>query len=203
MTGPGDSAQNILRLRKALVEPEVLAVVDPGLGGRLSLSGWTMLLRFEGLEEEVVAAGNKTLGALRSAEIWRMEEQESLGLWLELRDFPAVEREDPLPVVVRGQAIPSHTHRLVEKWWGVGPMLCYPESGLVYARTDDRDAYSSLLETAREQKCNAVLEAGPPELKAELDVFGEIPGGYELMKRIKEKLDPSGILSPGRFVGRL
>ncbi len=203
MTGPGDAVPKILRLRKALVEPEVLAVVDPGLGSRESLPGWTILLRYEGLEDEVVGAGNKTLGALRSAEIWRIEEQQSIELWRRLRDFPAVEREDPLPVVVRGQSIPSRTHQLVEKWQGVGPLLCYPENGLVYARTDDPEAYSSLLETAREQEGNAVLEAGPPELKAELDVFGEIPGGYELMRRIKEKLDPAGIFSPGRFVGRL
>ena len=36
-----------------------------------------------------------------------------------------------------------------------------------------------------------------------MDVFGERLGGFELMKKIKEKLDPKGILSPGRFVGRL
>jgi len=190
-------------LRKALVEPEVLAVVDPRLAARESLPGWTILLRYEGLEDEVVAAGNKTLRALRSAEIWRMEEQQSMDLWLRLRDFPAFKDDDPLPVVVRGQSIPSRSHQLVEKWQGVGPLLCYPESGLVYVRTDDPEAYSSLLETAREQEGNAVLEAGPPELKAELDVFGEIPGGYELMRRIKEKMDPAGIFSPGRFVGRL
>ena len=50
---------------------------------------------------------------------------------------------------------------------------------------------------------NAVLESGPQELKARLDVFGGKPSGFELMKKIKEKLDPNGVLSPGRFVGRL
>ena len=48
-----------------------------------------------------------------------------------------------------------------------------------------------------------MLERVPRELKNDLDVFGEIPGGFELMKKIKEKLDPKGILSPGRFVGRI
>jgi glycolate oxidase FAD binding subunit len=40
-------------------------------------------------------------------------------------------------------------------------------------------------------------------MKRELDVYGETPGGYELMRRIKEKLDPKDILSPGRYVGRI
>jgi glycolate oxidase FAD binding subunit len=43
-----------------------------------------------------------------------------------------------------------------------------------------------------------------PELKRQIDVFGEIPPKtLDLMRRIKHKFDPNGILSPGRFVGKL
>jgi glycolate oxidase FAD binding subunit len=203
LTRPGDSTQVIARLREAFVDPEVLAVMGPRLAGGESLLGWTLLLRYEGLEDEVEAAGEKTLGVIPSAEVWRMEEGQSTELWIKLRDFPAFKDNDPLPIVVRGQSIPSRTCRLAERWQGAGSLLCYPESGLVYVRTDDPEAYSSLLEMAQEQEGNAVLEVGPAQMKAQVDVFGEIPGGFELMKRIKEKLDPTGILSPGRFVGRL
>lgn len=41
-------------------------------------------------------------------------------------------------------------------------------------------------------------------LKREIDVFGEMPNKtLDLMRRIKQQFDPNGILSPGRFVGRL
>ena len=203
MTGPGSAAQLISCLRETSIDPEVLAIVDPRLGDRQSLPSWTLLVRYEGLEDAVVAAGEKMSRALSSEEIWRIEERQSTELWLRLRDFPTLKEGDPFPIVIMGQSIPSRTAQLAEKWQGAGPLLCYPESGLVYARTDDPEAYSSLLETAREQGANAVLEVGPPAVKAQVDVFGEIPGGFELMKRIKEKLDPAGILSAGRFVGRL
>jgi glycolate oxidase FAD binding subunit len=36
-----------------------------------------------------------------------------------------------------------------------------------------------------------------------MDVWGETPAGFEIMRRLKERFDPDGILSPGRFVGGL
>jgi glycolate oxidase FAD binding subunit len=41
------------------------------------------------------------------------------------------------------------------------------------------------------------------ELKRRLDVFGDPPPAFDLMRRVKDQFDPKGILSPGRFVGRL
>ena len=81
--------------------------------------------------------------------------------------------------------------------------MAYPDGGLVYSLTRDPDALADRQERVEAQGGVVVLERAPAELKGELDVFGEMPGGFELMKRIKEKLDPKGILSPGRFVGRM
>jgi glycolate dehydrogenase FAD-binding subunit len=46
-----------------------------------------------------------------------------------------------------------------------------------------------------------VVEAIDPVLKDRLDVWGHVGGTFPLMKRVKETLDPQGILNPGRFVG--
>jgi glycolate oxidase FAD binding subunit len=46
-----------------------------------------------------------------------------------------------------------------------------------------------------------VVEAINPVLKDRLDVWGHVGGTFPLMKRLKETLDPQGILNPGRFVG--
>jgi glycolate oxidase FAD binding subunit len=40
-------------------------------------------------------------------------------------------------------------------------------------------------------------------LKRQIDVFGDPPPAFDLMRRVKQQFDPEGILSPGRFVGRL
>ncbi len=42
-----------------------------------------------------------------------------------------------------------------------------------------------------------------PQLKHRIDVFGDPPPAFDLMRRVKQQFDPKGILSPGRFVGRL
>jgi glycolate oxidase FAD binding subunit len=50
----------------------------------------------------------------------------------------------------------------------------------------------------------ATVSGCHPDLKQRIDVFGDIPPQtLELMRRIKQQFDPNGILSPGRFVGRL
>ena len=46
-----------------------------------------------------------------------------------------------------------------------------------------------------------VLESAPPEWKVATDVWGPPRGDRALMRRLKETLDPRGVLSPGRFTG--
>ena len=52
---------------------------------------------------------------------------------------------------------------------------------------------------------STVVETCPPEVKAGMDVWEGAAGPAELaiMRRIKDKFDPAGILNPGRFVGGL
>lgn len=49
----------------------------------------------------------------------------------------------------------------------------------------------------------AVVEDIAPELKARVDVWGDIGRAFPLMQRLKASLDPHGLLNPGRFVGGL
>jgi glycolate oxidase FAD binding subunit len=41
----------------------------------------------------------------------------------------------------------------------------------------------------------------PPESK--LDCWGTSPDSLPLMRQIKSRFDPAGILNPGRFLGRI
>jgi glycolate oxidase subunit GlcD len=50
---------------------------------------------------------------------------------------------------------------------------------------------------------HAVLEAAPPEFKAENDVFGPEQPAWKIMHRIKRALDPEGIFAPGRLPGKV
>jgi glycolate dehydrogenase FAD-binding subunit len=46
----------------------------------------------------------------------------------------------------------------------------------------------------------ATVLTAPPAVRALVDLWGPVPG-LDLMRRLKQELDPRGLLSPGRFVG--
>ena len=71
---------------------------------------------------------------------------------------------------------------------------------------DDSLVLQTILRTrelAREACGFALVEHCPLAIKKEIDVWGEHPQGMEIMRRIKQQFDPMGILSPGRFLGRI
>jgi glycolate oxidase FAD binding subunit len=45
-----------------------------------------------------------------------------------------------------------------------------------------------------------VVLSAPLEVKSRIDVWGEVGDALPLMRRIKQRFDPKGILNPGRFV---
>tara|TARA_B100001123_G_scaffold176421_1_gene202378 strand:+ start:218 stop:388 length:171 start_codon:yes stop_codon:yes gene_type:complete len=48
-----------------------------------------------------------------------------------------------------------------------------------------------------------VVEQCPAETKYHCDVWGNPGNSLNLMKQVKAQFDPSSILSPGRFIGRI
>ena len=46
---------------------------------------------------------------------------------------------------------------------------------------------------------NLILETAPVEVKRDIDVWGTVGSGSEIMKKIKAQFDPSKLLNPGRF----
>ena len=60
---------------------------------------------------------------------------------------------------------------------------------------------ASLRDTAANVGGNLIVESAPTALKRQIDVWGPVGRSFELMKAIKTKLDPIGLLNVGRFVG--
>ncbi|MCH7483572.1 MAG: FAD-binding protein [Chloroflexi bacterium] len=110
------------------------------------------------------------------------------------------ERADERPIGVRISALPSELPSLLEGLPTDARFLAYPTLGVVRMRLRDEGELPPLV------AMGALIEDAPPEVKRGIDVFGPEPpssaaGG--LMRSIKAQLDPNGVLSPGRFVGRL
>ncbi|MBM4296556.1 MAG: FAD-binding oxidoreductase, partial [Deltaproteobacteria bacterium] len=60
-----------------------------------------------------------------------------------------------------------------------------------------------LISLAQQHQGHAVMFAAPPELKLGIEVWGPSPPTISLMRAIKQRFDPHGILNPGRFIGGL
>ena len=66
-----------------------------------------------------------------------------------------------------------------------------------------RRAIDDVRMVARQHGASVVIEICHPSIKVNLDVWGEEPGTMDLMRRIKDQLDPKHLLNRGRFLGRL
>lgn len=60
---------------------------------------------------------------------------------------------------------------------------------------------ANLRDAAAKVGGNLIVESAPAALKSQVDVWGPVDRSFELMKTIKTKLDPIGLLNVGRFVG--
>ncbi len=63
--------------------------------------------------------------------------------------------------------------------------------------------FAKLILLVQQHRGHAVMFAAPPELKLGVEVWGPSPPTLSLMREIKQRFDPHGILNPGRFIGGL
>ena len=87
-------------------------------------------------------------------------------------------------------------------------VVAYPAAGVVYARFDATSLWSRVIAHLRgtpalEGGGSLVVEACPRSLKERIDVFGEPQEDFPIMRRLKEQMDPQGVLNRGRFLGGL
>ncbi|HEU5119047.1 MAG TPA: FAD-binding oxidoreductase [Isosphaeraceae bacterium] len=109
---------------------------------------------------------------------------------------------------LRPSAVVGFSESLSADRWSV---QAHAGNGIVRAHLRKMDAdldgveaeVKRLRRQAVEGGGNLTLPQCPTEWKARLGVWGEPRADWEMMKRIKETLDPERVMNPGRFVGNL
>jgi len=87
--------------------------------------------------------------------------------------------------------------------------LCDALSGRCVLTPDSTDRsrlrglLAALAEAVERYRGCLQVDAAPLELKDGMDVWMPIPGGLDLMRRLKRACDPDHVLSPGRMAGRI
>jgi len=191
----GELVQSILH--SALV-PSALELVRPRDG-----DGHLMVL-FEGVEPAVAAQVESTrrlhAGATARDGVppgFAERPFGAGGIGLKISAEPAA-----LPAVLDALDTVEHEHGLA------AGISAHAGTGVLWAGWP-RPAEPATVAAAVEQMRAAmarydgsvVVVAAPPEVKAHVDVWGPVGDALPLMRRVKERFDPEGRLSPGRFVG--
>ena len=125
------------------------------------------------------------------------------------RPEPAADASRRPPLTCDMSFLPTDTTALIEAIDRAAPGASIGASPITgwmsctWLDGGDNDALIAAVRAAASAFGATVIVTCSPELKRRIDVFGELPPSFELMRRIKQQFDPNGILSPGRFVGRL
>ena len=193
-----------------------LANFHPLQGQGSGADGYPLFIGFAGIAEEVSYQRTRVHELVeRTAPVveeWGKEDEQTLVETL--RNFPVAEE-----AIIRCKAsvLPTQLARFCTDLEEEAVLRDLPVRLL--ARAGNGIVYACVLRTAgtsservlswvdwlrimaKKLDGYVVVEAIDPLLKERVDVWGHIGGAFPLMKKLKDTLDPQGILNPGRFVG--
>jgi len=140
--------------------------------------------------------------------------------WIATRDFSKVLAEEyPNLISLKSNFLISKSGEMMEscermaKEMGMDcAFICHSGNGILYAyilpEKNLRSKIGSFIELieklrseAVKNEGNLVVESSPLSIKKKVNVWGQLRIDHQIMYRLKEAIDPVGILNPGRFVG--
>jgi glycolate oxidase FAD binding subunit len=101
----------------------------------------------------------------------------------------------------KGTMLPSEMARFAERVRGLGGESVIQGTGIMIAGFPAADGLVQL-RAEMEQAGGSMMVLKRP-VDSKLDCWGTLPDSLPLMRQIKSRFDPEGILNPGRFLGRI
>jgi len=214
-----DQAMEVtLRLLSTELQPTFLELANFDLdrGQGTDRSSYQLVIGFAGSAEEITYQRGRLqeIGGVSGKKVQAWEAGREHALLEAIRDFP-VSGEAAFRCKV--SLLPSQIAafcKAIEEETPVRDLsveiVAHAGNGILYCRLPQRENLSSekmlsfvdwVRILAKKLGGYVVIEAIDPALKDRVDVWGHVGNSFPLMKRLKETLDPQGILNPGRFVG--
>ncbi len=149
-----------------------------------------------------------------------LDSDRHLAIWVAIRDFSyGLIQEYPNAISLKSNFLISKSGEMLEEYekiaQGLGidcAFISHAGNGIMYSyllagknARSKVDSYVELIEklTAEAVKYGGglVVESSPLSIKRKVDVWGQSRSDYVIARRLKEQIDPAGILNVGRFVG--
>ena len=169
----------------------------------------TLCLGVEGSTKEVEWQLDTLRREMAAGEVLseeRIHEPDAAWLWEALTEFPTC-ADDPL--TFQANLLPSRGMEFAHRATELGVAIqVHAGNGIVVGQLPDEAAsieqtttiLNELRQVARSARGNLVVLHCDPEWKNRMPMCGDPEPSWGLMQRLKQQLDPHGLLNPGRFV---
>jgi glycolate oxidase FAD binding subunit len=125
--------------------------------------------------------------------------------WNGLRDLPSANERCVYRVTVPPAAVPKFIEAVRQSSDSEPAFLGDVVTGTVWlswpANQQAAVMWPQLTSLSAAHHGHAVMFAAPHQFKVGLDIWGPPAATYSLMRDIKQRFDPHGLLNPGRFLG--
>lgn len=197
--GAAEAVEARDRILHSALQPAAVDLFNEGIGGYMGARGWTLAVQAGG-NEAVVRRYERELAALGSGAAF--EGGHEAALWGYIREFtPRFLAANPEGAVLRVSCTLAAVLKVLEA--STGPALARAASGVCYLYYADAAEAARVAATAQERGWIAVIEHAPEHRKEELDLWPNPGPDFEMMVRIKQMLDPAGLLNRGRLYRRI
>jgi glycolate oxidase FAD binding subunit len=140
--------------------------------------------------------------------------------WIALRDFSQglaekypnlISLKSNFLISKSGEMVGSY-ERITKEFGMDSAFICHSGNGILYSYILPGKNFRSKVESivilvgkltgeALKNEGNLLVESSPLLIKKKVDVWGQSRSDYLVVHRLKEQIDPAGILNVGRFVG--
>jgi glycolate oxidase FAD binding subunit len=140
--------------------------------------------------------------------------------WITLRDFSQGLTENyPNLISLKSNFLISKSGEMLESYEKIAresgiecAFICHAGNGILYSYILSGKKFRSKIESfieligkmtaeATKNGGNLVVKSSPILIKKKVDIWGQFQSNYLAARRLKEQIDPAGILNIGRFVG--
>ncbi|MFH2120394.1 MAG: FAD-binding oxidoreductase [Pseudomonadota bacterium] len=217
----GDLAKAGSLTRKILhsvLLPSAMELMDGKAAGQLGEKAkYLVAFSLEGVKEAVdrqVAEIGELAEREGAIDTKVLKGEDDRTFWLWVRNFALASTAS---VILRSNVVISKLTEILGRYEtmahgaGIGcALIGHAGNGILTIYILDRDVaemgpvadlIGKFTEEAAKHEGNLIVESSPRDLKERVGVWGRPRSDDVVMRRLKEKVDPGGVLNPGRFVG--
>jgi glycolate oxidase FAD binding subunit len=161
--------------------------------------GLGLLVRFQSVQPSVIQQGEilAAVAAKCGLQVNSLEDNAEQDYWRNIQRL--FHRDNPGDIVCKLGMLPSQGVEYLGSWHD--PAMIHTGSGLGKLRSQDVERISKARQYCQTQQGFLTILEASQEIKQQLEPWGYTGNALKMMESLKQKFDPQGLLSPGRFVG--